>query len=49
MTPIFDYFKDDYNGFRVLNDEYVEAGSGTGIVHIALAFGKDDRRVCIEK
>ena len=47
-TPIFDYFKDDYNGFRVLNDEYVEAGSGTGIVHIAPAFGKDDYRVCIE-
>jgi len=47
-NPIFSYFKYKYNGFRVLTDEYVESGSGTGIVHIAPSFGKDDYRVCIE-
>jgi len=46
--PLFNYFINQYDGFRILNDEYVEAGSGTGIVHIAPSFGKDDYRVCIE-
>ena len=34
------------NGFKVLCDDYVSADDGTGIVHIAPAFGEDDKRVC---
>ena len=34
------------NGFKVLCDDYVSASDGTGIVHIAPAFGEDDKRVC---
>lgn len=32
--------------FEVLADSYVTAEDGTGIVHIAPAFGEDDNRVC---
>ena len=34
--------------FEVLNDTYVTDGDGTGIVHIAPAYGADDNRVCTE-
>ena len=34
------------NAFKVLCDDYVSAEDGTGIVHIAPAFGEDDKRVC---
>ena len=33
--------------FEVLADNYVTDGDGTGIVHIAPAFGADDNRVCM--
>ncbi|MBQ9431280.1 MAG: isoleucine--tRNA ligase [Kiritimatiellae bacterium] len=46
--PIFPYFagyaKD--GAFRVLNDNYVTTADGTGLVHIAPAYGEDDFRVC---
>jgi isoleucyl-tRNA synthetase len=32
--------------FVVLADEFVSADSGTGIVHLAPAFGEEDQRVC---
>ena len=32
--------------FVVIADSYVTAESGTGIVHVAPAFGEDDNRVC---
>ena len=32
---------------RVLADDYVTDGSGTGVVHQAPAFGEDDMRVCL--
>ena len=32
--------------FEVLNDKYVTDNDGTGIVHIAPAYGADDNRVC---
>lgn len=32
--------------FSVLADEFVSADSGTGIVHLAPAFGEEDQRVC---
>ena len=34
--------------FKVLADNYVTAEDGTGIVHIAPAYGQDDNRVCKE-
>ena len=34
------------NAFKVLADNYVTAEDGTGIVHIAPAYGEDDNRVC---
>ena len=44
--PLFNYFKDHKNGFRILVDEYVTTEDGTGVVHQAPAFGEDDFRVC---
>ena len=40
--PLFPYFKDTENGFRVVGGDFVETDEGTGIVHIAPAFGEDD-------
>jgi isoleucyl-tRNA synthetase len=34
--------------FRVVNDTYVTAEDGTGIVHQAPAFGEDDHRVSVD-
>ena len=42
---IFNQFED--RAFRVLNDTYVTAEDGTGIVHQAPAFGEDDHRIAI--
>ncbi|MDO4528094.1 MAG: isoleucine--tRNA ligase, partial [bacterium] len=44
--PIFPYYKDWANAFVVLNDDYVTTSDGTGLVHIAPAYGEDDFRVC---
>jgi isoleucyl-tRNA synthetase len=44
--PLFDYFADHENSFRVLTDAFVSTGDGTGIVHMAPAYGEDDYRVC---
>ena len=48
--PLFPYFKShaDVGAFVVLNDGYVTTTDGTGIVHIAPAFGEDDNRVMKE-
>lgn len=45
--PLFDYFYEEFKdvGFRVVNDKYVTADSGVGIVHQAPAFGEEDYRV----
>ena len=40
--------KQNKKAFIVVADEYVSAENGTGIVHIAPAFGEDDNRVCIK-
>ncbi|MBQ6538888.1 MAG: isoleucine--tRNA ligase [Bacilli bacterium] len=34
------------NAFKVLCDEYVTMSDGTGVVHIAPAYGEDDAKVC---
>ena len=48
--PLFGYFADKRvaGAFRVLNDGYVTTADGTGLVHIAPAYGEDDFRVCKE-
>ena len=43
--PLFDFIEDDENGFKVVADNYVTLTEGTGVVHIATAFGEDDARV----
>lgn len=40
--PIFSYFKQTPNAFRIVAAEFVTTEDGTGIVHIAPAFGEDD-------
>lgn len=47
--PIFDYFKDKKDAFRVIVDEFVSLEEGTGIVHTAPAFGEVDFYVCKDK
>ena len=47
--PLFDYYADaaewgTENAFRILVDDYVATGEGTGLVHQAPAFGEDDQR-----
>lgn len=46
-APLFPYFADQaqQGAFKVLADHYVSTDSGTGIVHLAPAFGEDDLRV----
>ncbi|XP_032667163.1 isoleucine--tRNA ligase, cytoplasmic [Odontomachus brunneus] len=48
--PLFPYFIDHRKkgAFRVLNDTYVTAETGTGIVHQAPYFGEDDYRCCLQ-
>src|SRR3989338_2361572 len=40
--PLFPYFKDTPNAFRTVVADFVTTTDGTGIVHIAPAFGEDD-------
>lgn len=47
--PLFDFALPLLNGkkaFLVACDDYVTTSDGTGIVHMAPAFGEDDYRVC---
>ncbi len=43
--PLYDFAKLDKKGHFVVADNYVTMSDGTGIVHIAPAFGEDDSRV----
>ncbi len=45
--PLFDFVKGEFEGkaWFVTNDDYVTLSDGTGIVHIAPAFGEDDSKV----
>ncbi len=53
--PIFDYYakdttlKNHANGWKVYAADFVTTDTGTGIVHIAPAFGEDDMRIGKEK
>ncbi|MCH5162269.1 MAG: isoleucine--tRNA ligase, partial [Clostridiales bacterium] len=43
--PLYKTYSGDKDGYRVVADGYVTLTDGTGIVHIAPAFGEDDSRV----
>ncbi len=43
--PLFPYLSARTGAFRVIADAFVSTGDGTGIVHIAPAYGEDDYRV----
>ena len=44
--PLFSYFAEKENAFRIISAEFVTEGDGTGIVHLAPGFGEDDFDVC---
>lgn len=44
--PLFPYFADHPDAFRILNDPFVTTDDGTGLVHMAPAYGEDDFRIC---
>jgi isoleucyl-tRNA synthetase len=41
--PPFPYFMDSPNAFQVLDADFVTTDDGTGIVHLAPAYGEDDK------
>ena len=47
-TPMFSYFADQPDAFRVIAGDFVTTEDGTGVVHLAPGFGEDDQRVCSE-
>jgi isoleucyl-tRNA synthetase len=44
-TPLFDFFADHTDAFKIVAASYVTTEDGTGIVHIAPAFGEEDKAV----
>ncbi|MBO4471387.1 MAG: isoleucine--tRNA ligase, partial [Clostridia bacterium] len=46
--PLYRFVEPDKKAWFVVCDDYVTMEDGTGIVHIAPAFGEDDNRVCRE-
>ena len=44
--PLFPYFADSENAFQILLGDFVKTGDGTGVVHMAPAFGEDDFSLC---
>ena len=45
-TPPFDYFEGRENAHTILAADFVTTEDGTGVVHLAPAFGEDDMAVC---
>ncbi|MDQ7902906.1 isoleucine--tRNA ligase [Phytohabitans sp. ZYX-F-186] len=45
-TPLFDFLADTPNAFQVLGADFVSTEDGTGVVHMAPAFGEDDQNAC---
>jgi isoleucyl-tRNA synthetase len=46
FTPMFDFFADRTDAFRILGADFVHASEGTGVVHMAPGFGEDDQTTC---
>lgn len=44
--PLLPYFAQQPNAFRIIADAFVTTSDGTGIVHIAPAYGEDDYWAC---
>lgn len=44
--PLFPFFQDAPNAFRVLAGDFVNTEEGTGVVHMAPGFGEDDLNTC---
>ena len=45
-TPLFDFLADTPHAFQVLTGDFVSTEDGTGVVHMAPAFGEDDQNAC---
>ena len=45
-APLFPFFADQANAFRVLAGDFVDTEEGTGIVHLAPGFGEEDMAAC---
>jgi isoleucyl-tRNA synthetase len=45
-VPVFDFFAGRPNAHQVLGGEFVTTDDGTGVVHMAPAFGEDDKAAC---
>lgn len=45
-TPMFPYFADRTDSFRILGADFVDTQEGTGVVHMAPGFGEDDMATC---
>jgi isoleucyl-tRNA synthetase len=45
-APLFDFFKNHENAFKIIHGDFVEDEGGTGLVHIAPGFGEDDWEAC---
>ncbi len=46
--PLFSYFEDVKEAFKIIPGNFVTSEEGTGIVHTAPAFGEEDYLVCKE-
>ncbi|MBK5332936.1 MAG: isoleucine--tRNA ligase [Ilumatobacteraceae bacterium] len=44
-TPLFPFFADTPNAFRVLAGDFVSTEDGTGVVHMAPGFGEEDQNL----
>ncbi|MEN9722776.1 MAG: hypothetical protein RJB38_762 [Pseudomonadota bacterium] len=49
--PLFNYFADrsEQGAFRVIHSDHVTTESGTGVVHLAPAFGEEDYYACLRE
>ncbi|MBJ7609268.1 MAG: isoleucine--tRNA ligase [Candidatus Dormibacteraeota bacterium] len=45
-APLFDFFVNEANSFRLLSADFISEVEGTGAVHMAPGFGEDDQRIC---
>src|SRR5262249_4933945 len=45
--PLYPFFRDSANSFRVLDANFVDTAEGTGVVHLAPGFGEDDMAACV--
>lgn len=46
--PLFNYFEKRENSFQILAADFVSTDNGTGVVHMAPAYGEDDFQACKE-